>query len=119
MLLMIQRVFYGHIGMTSDAQPARDLNAREHLSLWPIAALMVLMGVASPYWMHTLDANGRQYADKPLPVEAQKGRSALYSISGVADPELKQAADRALAGKPALPPMPGPDPVPNPEGRRY
>jgi NADH-quinone oxidoreductase subunit M len=66
MLLMIQRVFYGALNKYSDAEAGsktpRDLNAREHIALWPMVAMMVLMGVLSPYWMQSIDANGTHIA---------------------------------------------------------
>jgi NADH-quinone oxidoreductase subunit M len=97
MLLMIQRVFYGGLGVVSEATVTRDLNAREHAALWPVVALMLLMGVASPYWMKTLDVNGAAIATVPTPVAA---------TPSFVDPELKAAA---LHEQPAA----------APEGRRY
>jgi NADH-quinone oxidoreductase subunit M len=55
MLTMIQRVFYSSLGPKSEAIAAPDLNLREHLALWPMAALFLIMGVASPVWMHVID----------------------------------------------------------------
>jgi NADH-quinone oxidoreductase subunit M len=55
MLSMIQRVFYADLGPTSSSTPARDLDAREHLALWPLAILFLVMGLASPYWMRAID----------------------------------------------------------------
>ncbi len=57
MLLMIQRIFYGPAANPNGSAP-RDLDAREHLALWPMVAVMVVMGVLSPYWMTSIDANG-------------------------------------------------------------
>lgn len=55
MLWMIQRVCYGdQSGMVTDVS-APDMNFREHAALWPIAVLILLMGVASPYWMRAID----------------------------------------------------------------
>jgi NADH-quinone oxidoreductase subunit M len=55
MLWMIQRVFYGtESGMVTDVS-APDMNFREHAAIWPIAVLMLLMGVASPIWMRAID----------------------------------------------------------------
>jgi NADH-quinone oxidoreductase subunit M len=31
------------------------MNFREHAAIWPIAVLMLLMGVASPIWMRAID----------------------------------------------------------------
>ncbi len=48
MLWMIQRVFYGDLNDNTADVPAPDLDAREHLALWPMVALMLLMGVVLP-----------------------------------------------------------------------
>ena len=39
------------------------LEAREHLALWPVAILFLIMGVASPYWMRAIDPVGTAMAD--------------------------------------------------------
>jgi NADH-quinone oxidoreductase subunit M len=55
MLWMIQRVFYGsQSNMVTDLNVA-DMNAREQIAVWPMAALMLVMGVASPLWMRAID----------------------------------------------------------------
>ena len=69
MLWMIQRVFYGDLGLKSAAVPAPDLDAREHLALWPLVALFLLMGLASPYWMQTIDTAGARLAQQPAQIE--------------------------------------------------
>ncbi len=69
MLLMIQRVFYGRLGLRSEEVPGFDLNLREHLELWPFIALFLIMGVASPYWMRSIDNYGTITADKPARFE--------------------------------------------------
>lgn len=58
MLWMIQRVFYGELGLKSRSIAGWDLDAREHLALWPLAVLFLVMGVASPYWMKAIDVAG-------------------------------------------------------------
>ena len=55
MLWMIQRVFYGSESSMVTDVPAPDMNFREHAAVWPIAILMLLMGVASPIWMRAID----------------------------------------------------------------
>ena len=55
MLWMVQRIFYGKESSLVVNRPAFDLNAREHLTLWPMAILMLAMGVASPYWIKAID----------------------------------------------------------------
>jgi NADH-quinone oxidoreductase subunit M len=55
MLWMIQRVFYGsQSSMVTDLNVA-DMNAREQIAVWPMAVLMLVMGVASPLWMRAID----------------------------------------------------------------
>jgi len=55
MLWMIQRVFYGtQSSMVTDLKVA-DMDFREHVAVWPMAVLMLVMGVASPFWMRAID----------------------------------------------------------------
>jgi NADH-quinone oxidoreductase subunit M len=58
MLTMIQQVFYCELGPKSEEIDAPDLDAREHLALWPMVALFLVMGVASPLWMRSIDTFG-------------------------------------------------------------
>ena len=54
-LMMIQNVFYGgQSALVLGRTAIRDLNPREHLALWPFMVLMLVMGVASPYWMKAI-----------------------------------------------------------------
>ncbi|HUN89497.1 MAG TPA: NADH-quinone oxidoreductase subunit M [Terriglobales bacterium] len=54
MLWMYKRVFYGEI--TNDAnRKLRDLNNRERIILWPLAAAAVIMGVAPLLWTRAID----------------------------------------------------------------
>jgi NADH-quinone oxidoreductase subunit M len=62
MLWMIQRVFYGGIGYRPNEVTGWDLTAREHLELWPFAALFLLLGVASPLFMRAIDTFGAPIA---------------------------------------------------------
>ena len=64
MLLMIQRVFYGDLGLKPRHITGWDLDAREHLALWPVVALMLVMGIASPYWMRAIDTVGAALASE-------------------------------------------------------
>ncbi len=69
MLTMIQRVFYGRLGLRSEEVTGWDLSAREHLELWPFIALFLIMGVASPFWMRSIDGFGTLTADRPTQFE--------------------------------------------------
>jgi NADH-quinone oxidoreductase subunit M len=64
MLWMIQRVFYGESNFNTADVAAPDLNAREHVALWPMVILMLAMGVASPVWMRAIDAAGTGIASQ-------------------------------------------------------
>ena len=55
MLMMIQRVFYGPESALVTGHAARDFSAREHILLWPMAVLMLAMGVFSPFWIRAID----------------------------------------------------------------
>jgi NADH-quinone oxidoreductase subunit M len=65
MLWMVMRVFYGPESSLVHHAPAQDLVLREHLALWPMAALMVVMGVFSPYWMRAIDQGVHALAQTP------------------------------------------------------
>lgn len=55
MLWLVQRVFYGPQSALIEGHSSQDMSAREHLALWPMAILMLVMGVASSYWMKAID----------------------------------------------------------------
>ncbi len=125
MLLMIQRVFYGHSGVTADGVPPRDLNAREQTALWPLVALMLVMGIASTHWFRTLDSNANALAirgnmTEPILKTTEPTHIEVESYArptGFADPQLKNAAlneQERQAGDPATH-----DTTPPPPNRRY
>ncbi|NYF80211.1 complex I subunit 4 family protein [Granulicella arctica] len=62
MLVMIQRLFYGNLGRIPQSTTGWDLDAREHLALWPMVALFLAMGVASPFWLRAIDNTGTEIA---------------------------------------------------------
>ncbi|SEF58892.1 NADH dehydrogenase subunit M [Bryocella elongata] len=104
MLWMIQRVFYGPLGLRAEEVKGWDLTAREHLELWPFAALFLILGVASPYWMKAIDTYGTIVATKPdtmAPGEIKHIETETYRTTGTAfmDPALGAAAQ----GKPTPP----------------
>jgi NADH-quinone oxidoreductase subunit M len=72
MLWMIQRVFYGSLGLRPEEVSGWDLTAREHLELWPLAALFLIMGVASPLWMRAIDTYASVTADKSAHFEPSR-----------------------------------------------
>ena len=61
MLWMAQRIFYGQPSPLVANRPPFDLGVREHLTLWPMALLMLAMGVASPYWIKGIESGVMQF----------------------------------------------------------
>ena len=55
MLWMVQRVFYGPMSSLVAGKSSADLRLREAVALWPVAVLMLIMGVASPLWIGGID----------------------------------------------------------------
>jgi len=92
MLWMIQRVFYGGLGIKSETVAGWDLDAREHLALWPLVALFLAMGVASPLWTRAIDgftvASWRTYAFSPNgPYDLRKHHFKSYITVQVRNPD--------------------------------
>jgi NADH-quinone oxidoreductase subunit M len=54
LLWMYQKVFYGPI-QHDENKTLPDIDAREQISLWPVAIVALVMGVLSPYWMKSID----------------------------------------------------------------
>ena len=100
MLWMIQRIFYGRIGYRPSEVAGWDLTSREHLELWPFAALFLIMGIASPLWMRAIDTFGATTAGSTSAVSAA---SAVYTDTIVAKPAsfLDPTLGAAALGKPA------------------
>ena len=65
MLTMIQRVFYCDLGFKPRTVTGWDLDAREHLALWPMVALFLIMGVASPLLVRAIDPAAVALAGHP------------------------------------------------------
>jgi len=55
MLWAVQRIFYGKESSLVVNRPAPDLLFREHVTLWPMAILMLAMGVLSPWWIKAIE----------------------------------------------------------------
>ena len=87
MLWMVQRVFYGTASEMVTANAAQDLNGREHIALWPMAVLMLVMGVASPYWMRAIDGQVTQLVGMPTPAHTHAIESGQASADAAQGPE--------------------------------
>jgi NADH-quinone oxidoreductase subunit M len=99
MLTMIQRVFYGKTGVRPDEVRGWDLNAREHIELWPFAVLFLFMGLHSATFMRAIDTFSTLTADKPAhfePGSIKHVESETYgpTASTAATPHAVQEAKR-------------------------
>jgi NADH-quinone oxidoreductase subunit M len=54
-LWLVQRIFYGPESPMATTQPAMDLRVNEWVALAPLAALMLVMGVAPNVWMKAIE----------------------------------------------------------------
>jgi NADH-quinone oxidoreductase subunit M len=89
MLWMIQRVFYGTPGLRPEEVSGWDLTAREHIALWPLAVLFLIMGVASPLWMRAIDTYGAPTAGSTVhfdPTSMRQAESETYRVKPDAAP---------------------------------
>jgi NADH-quinone oxidoreductase subunit M len=77
MLGMIQRIFYSDLGPRPQKIAPRDLDTREHLALWPMVTLFLVMGVASPIWLKAIDTAAVALADQPSTSQAVHPNHAL------------------------------------------
>jgi len=108
-LWMIQRVFYGNLGVRPSEVSGWDLTLREHLELCPLAALFLIMGLLSPFWTKSIDTFGAAVADKPAifnPGGIKHIETETYGTTAApsfVDPTLGAAAQ----GKPAPTTNPG------------
>jgi NADH-quinone oxidoreductase subunit M len=85
MLWMVQRVFYGKQTSLVVNRPAPDLNFRENLTLWPMALLMLAMGVLSPYWIKGIQSGVLQFPASAVetapPVQPQNRGSVADTVT--------------------------------------
>ena len=93
MLWMIQRVFYGSLGLRPEEVTGWDLNAREHVQLWPLAVLFLVMGVFSPYWTRAIDTyTASIVSPQTESLPASVATAPTTRPNGFVDPNLAAAA---------------------------
>jgi NADH-quinone oxidoreductase subunit M len=63
-LTMIQRIFYTEVGPRPAVVDGWDLDAREHVALWPMVVLFVVMGVAPSIWLRAIDTAAAPMANQ-------------------------------------------------------
>jgi NADH-quinone oxidoreductase subunit M len=73
---MYQKVFYGPM-VHDENRKLSDISLREQISLWPLAVLALIMGVASPYWISSME--------KPVADIIDKVKSATVSAATMPD----------------------------------
>src|ERR1019366_8016623 len=54
MLWLVQRLFYGPESQLATSRPGDDLHFRELAVLWPLAVLMLVMGLAPSLWLSAI-----------------------------------------------------------------
>ncbi|MBZ5523906.1 MAG: NADH-quinone oxidoreductase subunit M, partial [Acidobacteriia bacterium] len=79
LLWMYQKVFYGPM-VHEDNRALPDIGGREQLSLWPLMAMALIMGVASPYWMRTI--NPAVSRTLPAIINAVRATTSADSLAG-------------------------------------
>jgi len=60
MLWLIQRLFFGPESALATSKPPEDLRAGQLVVLWPLASLMLVMGVAPMLWLPTIEKGAHQ-----------------------------------------------------------
>ena len=100
MLTMIQRVFYGDLGPKPATMAGRDLDGREHLALWPMVALFLIMGVASPIWFRAIDPAAVALADHSASAPQAATAGLTGSPQTQADPLSVKATSIAVSVAP-------------------
>lgn len=79
LLWMYQKVFYGQIHHEEN-RSLRDIDGRERISLVPLVVMSVIMGVASPYWMKSIEPAVISTMPRTGEVKAQAQKRLVYRI---------------------------------------
>jgi NADH-quinone oxidoreductase subunit M len=58
MLTLVQHLFYGPESELASSRPADDLHFRELAVLWPLAVLMLVMGLVPSIWLQSMEKVG-------------------------------------------------------------
>ncbi len=98
MLSMIQKIFYGKQSALVANRQVRDVVAREYIAVWPMAILMLVMGVASPYWIKAINGSVDSLADHRAPGETRT-HMLTSTLQTPGHPERSQGPALAVAAK--------------------
>lgn len=77
MLWLVQRLFYGSESEMTQAKPALDVRFSQQAVLWPLTALMLVMGLAPSLWLATIQTG----VHPPRPGGAAAATQSALSIS--------------------------------------
>jgi NADH-quinone oxidoreductase subunit M len=69
MLMLVQRVFYGPESEMTASKPAVDLRFGELAVLWPLAIVMLIMGLAPSLWLPAIESAVSPRTQQPQPLE--------------------------------------------------
>jgi NADH-quinone oxidoreductase subunit M len=72
-LTMIQRVFYSSLGPRPASVEGWDLDGREHVAMWPMLALFLIMGVAPTVWLRAIDTAAAPMSGQPASAAVPDG----------------------------------------------
>jgi NADH-quinone oxidoreductase subunit M len=101
LLWMYQKVFYGQIHHDEN-KTLPEIDGRERISLVPLVVMAVIMGVASPYWMKSIEPAVTSTIPKAGGnVKAQAQKPQVQSIDqGKQDTKAARPASAAAATVP-------------------
>ncbi len=104
LMWMYQRVFYGEVTNPAN-QALHDIDAREQVSLWPLAIAALVMGVAPMLWLHSISPSAtealKQFAAPTQTVVTQKNSGIQGFVSGH-DPSTSSGQAFSRADKRSL-----------------
>jgi NADH-quinone oxidoreductase subunit M len=69
MLTLVQRIFYGAESTLVTSRPPDDLRFRELIILWPLAVLMLIMGIAPSLWLPTIEQGVKPHPQLNVPYD--------------------------------------------------
>jgi len=83
-LTMIQRVFYTELGPRAASVTGWDLDSREHLALWPMALLFLVMGIAPTIWLRAINTAATPMASQTTVVQSDTLVGQVNAVSSTA-----------------------------------
>ena len=94
MLWLYQRTFYGEL--THEVNRALpDVSLRERVSLFPLVAMAIIMGLFSPYWMQAIDPSSREInSAQVVTMSVQQTRPQMITQKSTAPVAQSQISDR-------------------------